>query len=59
MAANNVTASSVFSEARYGGRPIDQFRSKGDEWWLNVNYVETIDMKEALSLQSLRTTAAR
>lgn len=59
MAANKATASSVFSETRYSGRPIDQFRSNRDEWWLNVNYVETIDMKEALGLAALQTSAGR
>lgn len=58
MATTTTSALSIFSEMRSGARPIDQFRSKRDEWWLNVDYVETIDMKEALNLQLLRTTAA-
>lgn len=59
MATAANSTNSIFSENKHRGRPIDQFRSNRDEWWLNVNYAETIDMKDAISHQAMRVNAAR
>ncbi len=59
MATKNPTTNTVFNDTRSAGRPIDQFRGNREEWWLNVNYAETIDMKDAISRQAIRTTTVQ
>lgn len=59
MATTADSNNSIFSANQHCGRPIDKFRSNREEWWLNVHYAETIDMKDALELKAMRVNAAR
>ncbi|WP_372864216.1 hypothetical protein [Spongiibacter sp.] len=59
MAKTPATTHGVFNKDSRAGRPIDQFRSNHEEWWLNVNYAEIIDMKDAINLHTMRKTVAR
>ena len=41
----------IFQEIRRNLNAIRQFGSKRAEWWLNVNYAEVIDMRDAVSMK--------
>ena len=41
--------SAIFSEIRRNLTAISQYGSKRAEWWLNVNYAEVIEMRDAVS----------
>ena len=41
----------IFQEIRRNLNAISQFGSKRAEWWLNVNYAEVIDMRDAGSMK--------
>ncbi|MBQ0758136.1 MAG: hypothetical protein ACJAU3_000677 [Zhongshania sp.] len=39
----------IFQEIRRNLNAISQFGSNRAEWWLNVNYAEVIEMRDAVS----------
>ncbi|MBQ0794796.1 hypothetical protein [Zhongshania sp.] len=41
--------SAIFHEIRRNLSAISQFGSNRAEWWLNVNYAEVIEMRDAVS----------
>lgn len=54
MAQQTPSSSSIFNSARRASRPINRYSSNRTEWWLNVNYAELIEMKDAVAIQNLR-----
>ncbi|NKI18137.1 hypothetical protein HCU74_12045 [Spongiibacter sp. KMU-166] len=57
MLETSANKPSIFNHTRRTSRPIDQYRSNRTEWWLNVNYAELIEMKDAVAIQNLRAHA--
>ncbi|MEX1664313.1 hypothetical protein [Zhongshania arctica] len=49
MNASGKQDSAIFQEIRRNLNAISQFGSKRAEWWLNVNYAEVIEMRDAVS----------
>lgn len=49
MNASGKQDSVIFQELRRNLNAISQFGSKRAEWWLNVNYAEVIEMRDAVS----------
>lgn len=50
--------SHVFSESRRPSDSINPFGVCRKEWWLNVNYAEIIEVRDAVGIQALRARAA-
>ncbi|WP_269620144.1 hypothetical protein [Zhongshania sp. BJYM1] len=49
---------SIFHEMRRNLNAISQFGSNRAEWWLNVNYAEVIEMRDAVSTKFKQVRAA-
>jgi hypothetical protein len=49
MNASGKKDSTIFQELRRNRSAISQFGGKRAEWWLNVNYAEVIEMRDAVS----------
>jgi hypothetical protein len=57
MATSNQTDSGFFLETRRGSAAINPYNSNPDEWWLNVNYAEVIEMRDAVSNKTFSARA--
>ena len=49
MSGSGKHDSVIFQEIRRNLNAISQFGSNRAEWWLNVNYAEVIEMRDAVS----------
>jgi len=49
MATTNKSDSTFSQEIRRGARTINPYGNNRAEWWLNVNYAEVIDMRDAVN----------
>ncbi|MBD2857696.1 hypothetical protein IB286_01665 [Spongiibacter sp. KMU-158] len=58
MAQTETQNSSIFNQAHRAGQQITSTGLRRSEWWLNVNYAEVIEIKDAVGLGSLRTRLA-
>ena len=48
----------IFQESRRSASAIDQYGMTRREWWLNVNYAEIIEIRDAVAINSLKARAA-
>ena len=46
--------SSIFNGDRHHDNIINPLRTSREEWWLNVNYVEVVDLRGAVSVAGKR-----
>jgi hypothetical protein len=58
MADNDKKANSIFSESNSANQVINSFGMRRKEWWLNVNYAEVIEIRDAVGVQSIRARIA-
>lgn len=58
MVQNETQSNSVFKQGNRGGQQIPTSGLRRAEWWLNVNYAEIIEIKDAVGLGSLRSRIA-
>jgi hypothetical protein len=49
MSSSDNQDSVIFQERYRNLNAISQFGGKRAEWWLNVNYAEVIEMRDAVS----------
>ncbi|MEX1667930.1 hypothetical protein AB4876_03350 [Zhongshania guokunii] len=49
MATAHKSDSTFSQEIRRGARTINPYGNNRAEWWLNVNYAEVIDMRDAVN----------
>ena len=47
--ANIKSEGTFFQESRRGTNTINVYGGSRAEWWLNVNYAEVIEMRDAVS----------
>ncbi len=47
--ANTKSDSTFFQETRRGANTNNVYGSSRAEWWLNVNYAEVIEMRDAVN----------
>lgn len=53
------TQTGIFSSSRRAAAMIDRSNTLRSEWWLNVDYAETIDLSDKRVLEALRTRPAQ
>ncbi len=58
MVHNETQNSAIFNQAHRAGQQINSTALRRSEWWLNVNYAEVIEIKDAVGVGSLRSRIA-
>lgn len=64
MARHETHTATVFGQADFGAAArastaLNRIGLNRSEWWLNVNYAEVIEFKDAIGIDTIRARLAR